>query len=38
MLVFMVLYMIDVTGFFACLVALQRDGKPIETLSRLPRV
>jgi NADH-quinone oxidoreductase subunit N len=31
MLVFMVLYMIDVTGFFACLAALQRDGKPMET-------
>ena len=33
MLVFMVLYMIDVTGFFACMVALSRGGKPIETLS-----
>ena len=33
MLVFMVLYMIDVTGFFACLEALKRDGRPIEQLS-----
>ena len=32
MLVFMVLYMIDVTGFFACLSALSRDGKPMETM------
>jgi NADH-quinone oxidoreductase subunit N len=32
MLVFMVLYMIDVTGFFACLTALSRDGKPMETI------
>jgi len=32
MLVFMVLYMIDVTGFFACLTALKRDGKPMETI------
>ncbi len=32
MLVFMVLYMIDVTGFFACLTALQRDGRPMERL------
>jgi NADH-quinone oxidoreductase subunit N len=31
MLMFMVLYMVDVTGFFACLTALQRDGKPMET-------
>ncbi len=31
MLVFMVLYMIDVTGFFACLIALSRDGRPMET-------
>jgi NADH-quinone oxidoreductase subunit N len=28
----MVLYMIDVTGFFACLTALSRDGKPMETM------
>jgi NADH-quinone oxidoreductase subunit N len=28
----MVLYMIDVTGFFACLMALSRDGKPMETM------
>jgi NADH-quinone oxidoreductase subunit N len=33
MLVFMVLYMIDVTGFFACLLALSRDGKPMETIA-----
>jgi NADH-quinone oxidoreductase subunit N len=32
MLVFMVLYMIDVTGFFACLTALSRAGKPMETI------
>jgi NADH-quinone oxidoreductase subunit N len=32
MLVFMVLYMIDVTGLFACLLALSRDGRPMETL------
>ncbi len=32
MLVFMVLYMIDVTGFFACLSALSRDGRPMETM------
>jgi NADH-quinone oxidoreductase subunit N len=30
MLVFMVLYTVDVTGFFACLAALQRDGRPME--------
>jgi NADH-quinone oxidoreductase subunit N len=30
MLIFMVLYTIDVTGFFACLSALQRDGRPME--------
>ncbi len=33
MLVFMVLYMVDVTGFFACLTALSRDGKPMETVA-----
>lgn len=32
MLMFMILYMVDVTGFFACLCALQRDGKPMETI------
>jgi NADH-quinone oxidoreductase subunit N len=32
MLVFMVLYMIDVTGFFACLTALSRQGKSMETI------
>ena len=33
MLIFMVLYTIDVTGFFACLAALQRDGRPMERFS-----
>ena len=33
MLVFMTLYAIDVTGFFAILTALSRDGRPIEQLS-----
>jgi NADH-quinone oxidoreductase subunit N len=33
MLMFMVLYMIDVTGFLACLIALRRDGRPMETLA-----
>ena len=33
MLVFMVLYVVDVTGFFAALAALSRDGKPMETMS-----
>jgi NADH-quinone oxidoreductase subunit N len=32
MLMFMVLYMVDVTGFFACLAALSREGKPMETI------
>ena len=32
MLVFMVLYMIDVTGFFACLTALSRKGLAMETI------
>ncbi len=32
MLLFMVLYMVDVTGFFAILCALQRDGRPMETI------
>lgn len=32
MLVFMVLYMIDVTGFFAVLMALSRSGRPMERL------
>jgi NADH-quinone oxidoreductase subunit N len=32
MLVFMVLYMIDVTGFFACLAALSREGRSMERL------
>ena len=30
-LLFMVLYVIDVTGFFACLSALSREGLPMET-------
>src|ERR1700761_951543 len=33
MLMFMVFYMIDVTGFLACLMALKRDGRPMETLA-----
>jgi NADH-quinone oxidoreductase subunit N len=33
MLVFMTLYMIDTTGFFAALTALSRSGKPMEQLS-----
>jgi NADH-quinone oxidoreductase subunit N len=32
MLMFMVLYMVDVTGFFACLAALSRRGRPMETI------
>ena len=32
MLVFLVLYMVDVTGFFACLAALSRQGKSMESL------
>jgi NADH-quinone oxidoreductase subunit N len=32
MLTFMVLYMVDVTGFFACLAALSRKGKSMETI------
>jgi NADH-quinone oxidoreductase subunit N len=31
MLLFMILYTVDVTGFFACLSALSRQGKPMET-------
>jgi NADH-quinone oxidoreductase subunit N len=33
MLLFMVLYVVDVTGFFACLAALSRDGRPMERMS-----
>jgi NADH-quinone oxidoreductase subunit N len=33
MLMFMVLYMVDVTAFLACLIALRRDGRPMETLA-----
>ena len=33
MLMFMVLYTIDVTGFFACLAALSRDGRPMESMN-----
>lgn len=32
MLVFMVLYMLDVTGFFAALAALSRGGRPMERI------
>jgi NADH-quinone oxidoreductase subunit N len=32
MLMFMVLYIVDVTGFFACLTALTRRGKAMQTL------
>jgi NADH-quinone oxidoreductase subunit N len=35
MLVFMVLYMIDITGIFACLTALSRNGRPMETFESL---
>ncbi|HTI66815.1 MAG TPA: NADH-quinone oxidoreductase subunit NuoN [Caulobacteraceae bacterium] len=35
MLVFMILYMIDVTGFFACLIALSRKGEAMDTLPSL---
>ena len=35
MLVFMVLYMIDVTGFFAAMMALSRNGRPIERIEDL---
>ena len=35
MFVFMVLYLVDATGFFACLIALNRGGKPMETLPSL---
>jgi len=35
MLVFMVHYMIDVTGFFACLAALSRQGRALETFDDL---
>jgi NADH-quinone oxidoreductase subunit N len=31
MLLFMLLYVVDVTGFFACLAALSREGRPLET-------
>jgi NADH-quinone oxidoreductase subunit N len=31
MLIFMVLYTVDVTGFFACLATLQRSGKAMES-------
>ncbi len=33
MLVYMTLYVIDVTGFFACLAALAREGRPLERFS-----
>jgi NADH-quinone oxidoreductase subunit N len=31
MLIYMTLYVVDVTGFFACLAALSRDGLPMQT-------
>jgi NADH-quinone oxidoreductase subunit N len=33
MLIYMSLYVVDVTGFFACLTALSRGGKPMETMA-----
>jgi NADH-quinone oxidoreductase subunit N len=33
MLIYMALYVVDVTGFFACLMALSRGGKPMETMA-----
>jgi NADH-quinone oxidoreductase subunit N len=33
MLMYMTIYVIDVTGFFACLASLSRDGKPMETFA-----
>jgi NADH-quinone oxidoreductase subunit N len=33
MLVYMVLYVVDVTGFFACLAALSRQGRPLESMA-----
>jgi NADH-quinone oxidoreductase subunit N len=33
MLIFMALYVIDVTGFFACLTALSREGRPMQTFA-----
>jgi NADH-quinone oxidoreductase subunit N len=35
LLVFLVLYTIDVTGLFACLLALSRDGRPITSVADL---
>jgi NADH-quinone oxidoreductase subunit N len=35
LLVFMVLYTIDVTGFFACIMALSRNGRPITQIADL---
>jgi NADH-quinone oxidoreductase subunit N len=35
MLVFMVLYMIDVTAFFACIMALRRGGREMDTVDSL---
>ena len=32
MLLFMILYVVDVTGFFACLAALSREGRAMETM------
>ncbi|MDE2355902.1 MAG: NADH-quinone oxidoreductase subunit NuoN [Alphaproteobacteria bacterium] len=33
MLVYMTLYVVDVTGFFACLAALAREGRPLESFA-----
>ena len=35
MLVFMVLYMVDVTAFFACIMALRRDGRELDRIEDL---
>ncbi len=32
MLMYMVLFLVDVTGFFACLSGLTRNGRPLETM------
>jgi NADH-quinone oxidoreductase subunit N len=33
MLIYMVIYVVDVTGFFACLAALSRQGRPMVTFT-----
>ena len=35
MLMFMVLYMIDVTAFFACIIAVRRDGREMRLIDEL---